>query len=587
MLVCSTAIQDHGNQDEPESEETHWAISPLGFGSYGEVVLVAGENSFYAVKRLRAQPMSDFAYESATQRLQSELQILSWIHEKGNHRNVIEWALPHCVPHVPAFYNGAPVIPMEYCAGDHLMVKLIAWYEQHRTFFDADIARRYFCQIVAGLQFLHSIGVYHGDLKLDNILVDERDQIKLIDFGSALLHPVLAHECLVDSPDALADDSTTPGSELASLSFREQQLGLAAADSPLRVPEEEPWYVPTERYGGFMQQLPPEVSGCQCCRGSGAPQHDLLRNFYSPAAADVWSLGTCLFQLMYGLQPFFFGKLPNNFSLWLRQSNPADAPHSDYWAAMSNAGVVPSPQAKDLFEQMFNVHLEERITVAEIARHPWLAPGTPSPVPVMAIPSSFPKGGHSSLMEDEVTRSPPALDRSEFSDVFNCHPAALDLAPLHSDTLDIIRARLLAQYPEAQAPLIAQPGPACSVVVEGDVLEAAVRMHGVLEALSLKGMANVEGQSLSPYQVVATVVLGQLPVLLSLTVGPLGTGNTLDPAPEEAQSEGVEVEAEGEEGHEAADRSSKSLVTCRRLTGDFAAYLAVYHGLVGALQHQE
>lgn len=47
------------------------------------------------------------------------------------------------------------------------------------------IAQRYFNQILAGVEYLHSRGVAHRDLKPENILLDERDQIKISDFGMA------------------------------------------------------------------------------------------------------------------------------------------------------------------------------------------------------------------------------------------------------------------------------------------------------------------------------------------------------------------------------------------------------------------
>lgn len=46
-------------------------------------------------------------------------------------------------------------------------------------------AQLYFNQILAGVEYLHSRGVAHRDLKPENILLDERDQIKISDFGMA------------------------------------------------------------------------------------------------------------------------------------------------------------------------------------------------------------------------------------------------------------------------------------------------------------------------------------------------------------------------------------------------------------------
>ncbi|KAG6517802.1 CBL-interacting protein kinase 6-like [Zingiber officinale] len=51
-------------------------------------------------------------------------------------------------------------------------------------------ARRYFRQLISAVDFCHRRGVYHRDLKLENLLLDENDDLKVADFGlSALADP--------------------------------------------------------------------------------------------------------------------------------------------------------------------------------------------------------------------------------------------------------------------------------------------------------------------------------------------------------------------------------------------------------------
>lgn len=46
-------------------------------------------------------------------------------------------------------------------------------------------AQRYFNQVLAGVEYLHSRGIAHRDLKPENILLDDNDNIKISDYGMA------------------------------------------------------------------------------------------------------------------------------------------------------------------------------------------------------------------------------------------------------------------------------------------------------------------------------------------------------------------------------------------------------------------
>jgi 5'-AMP-activated protein kinase, catalytic alpha subunit len=44
-------------------------------------------------------------------------------------------------------------------------------------------AIRIFSQLIAGIEYIHKIGVVHRDLKPENILLDYKKSIKIVDFG--------------------------------------------------------------------------------------------------------------------------------------------------------------------------------------------------------------------------------------------------------------------------------------------------------------------------------------------------------------------------------------------------------------------
>ncbi|XWS74430.1 hypothetical protein CRYUN_Cryun02cG0215400 [Craigia yunnanensis] len=66
---------------------------------------------------------------------------------------------------------------MEFIKGGELFAKVA------KGRFSEDLSRKYFQQLISAVGYCHSRGVFHRDLKLENLLVDDNGNLKVSDFG--------------------------------------------------------------------------------------------------------------------------------------------------------------------------------------------------------------------------------------------------------------------------------------------------------------------------------------------------------------------------------------------------------------------
>jgi len=210
----------------------------------------------------------------------------------------------------------------------------VANARRNRRPLDENRVKRMFRQMVQSIHYLHNtLHVYHGDLSVENFVVNENDDVYLIDFGQAEI----------------------------------VQIDAETFDLNGRI-----------CYGKKMY-MPPEMS-VQCAH---LPYYTIGR----PAnwrKIDLWALATTFFHMLYGDLP-----------PWCNR-NGVPAPHMAYheryfqWICrheqlqlalnhlcLDDFGLIywnvdRSPEALDLLQGMLRENPVDRLTSTQILEHPWL-----------------------------------------------------------------------------------------------------------------------------------------------------------------------------------------------------------------------
>uniref|UniRef100_A0A8C5P785 Serine/threonine-protein kinase STK11 n=1 Tax=Leptobrachium leishanense TaxID=445787 RepID=A0A8C5P785_9ANUR len=150
----------------------------LGEGSYGKVKEMLDSDTLCrrAVKILKKKKLRRIPNGEAN--VKKEIQLL----RRLRHRNVIQLVDVLCNEEKQKIY------PFElfYCVCG-MQEMLDSVQEKHFPIFQA---HGYFCQLVDGLEYLHSQGIVHKDIKPGNLLLTTDGTLKISDLGVAeALHP--------------------------------------------------------------------------------------------------------------------------------------------------------------------------------------------------------------------------------------------------------------------------------------------------------------------------------------------------------------------------------------------------------------
>eukprot|EP00042_Codosiga_hollandica_P029089 m.157763 g.157763 ORF g.157763 m.157763 type:complete len:472 (-) comp52972_c0_seq1:186-1601(-) len=306
-----------------------------------------GKNVFLKTFRSlndRAAPCDAASHEKMIQK-EVEVLLQAEAHHIPPHLNVVS---------ATRVYFGPIVVPLsgrkgemffcvtpDLCEGGELYNYLV--FGNGIKKFTEKIARFYFKQMVDGVQHMHKHGMFHRDLKLENMVLDSHYNLKIMDFG----HAKHASEC-VSTVDATSGEVKFVAST----------------------------FVGTSSY------QPPELNE------KGAS--------YDPAAFDVWSLGIVLFFLV-GIEGL--AAKQKDFTFMQRLRNKAtdvylDQKRSDgevpdnarFWEYFGST-LKFTPELKHLINGILDGNWKKRMTIERILAHPWLQGEMPSHDEVVAAMS--------------------------------------------------------------------------------------------------------------------------------------------------------------------------------------------------------
>ncbi|KAK7064287.1 kinase domain-containing protein [Favolaschia claudopus] len=161
------------NQPAPRPTLNYVLGESIGKGSYARVYLAlnASNGELIAVKRVEAPQTASDRADSRQLEMVRALKFESQTLKDLTHPNIVQYL---------GFEETAETLNifLEYVPGG-----TIASCLQKHGRFNQDVTKWFTKQILEGLEYLHSTGILHRDLKGDNILVELSGVCKISDFG--------------------------------------------------------------------------------------------------------------------------------------------------------------------------------------------------------------------------------------------------------------------------------------------------------------------------------------------------------------------------------------------------------------------
>ncbi|XP_037543337.1 serine/threonine-protein kinase Chk1 [Nematolebias whitei] len=211
-------------------------VQTLGEGAYGEVRLLVNRQTEEAVA---VKVIDTSQSKECADNVKKEV----CVHKILNHPNIVRF-FGHRKEGQSVY------LFLEYCTGGELFDRI----EPDVGMPEPD-AHRFFQQLIAAVEYLHSLGITHRDIKPENILLDDKDNLKLTDFGLATMFRFKGRERLLNR---LCGTLPYVAPELLSQSeYRAQPADIWACGIVLTamLAGELPWDQPTDSCQEFSDWL--------------------------------------------------------------------------------------------------------------------------------------------------------------------------------------------------------------------------------------------------------------------------------------------------------------------------------------------
>jgi TolB-like protein len=250
-------------------------LRPLGSGGMADVWLARRADGVFEREVALKIPCFTSVTTETAERFASECRILASIEAPGIARLYDAGVTP----------DGVPYIAMEYVRGQHIT----EWCATHAL--DTPARIDLFLQVLDAVSCAHALRILHRDIKPSNILVSDRGEVRLLDFGVARL---------------LQPDSDS------SLLTREHGRALTPAYASPELLRGEALDVRSDLYslGIVLHEL---LTGARPARANDLALSgrlgDVVRKALSPTAADRYANAS---QFAAALRPFASGGSAGN-----------------------------------------------------------------------------------------------------------------------------------------------------------------------------------------------------------------------------------------------------------------------------------